>query len=164
MADLIVISFDSDEQAEAAYNEVQRLQDDLIVQLAGLALVTVDDDGKTHVHTPGPAGKVGWGAASGAVFGTLIGLIFFIPVAGLVIGGLFGALFAGLDKTGLNAEFRERVQRTVTAGKSAVVLYATKLTQDKFAAALAPFEGEIVQTSLSEEEERELAQELTTQR
>lgn len=164
MADLIVISFDSDEQAEAAYNEVQRLQDDLIVQLAGLALVTVDDDGKTHVHTPGPAGKVGWGAAGGAVFGTLIGLLFFIPVAGLVIGGLFGALFAGLDKTGLNSEFRERVQSTVTAGKSAVVLYATKLTKDKFAAALAPYDGEIVQTSLSEKEEEALAHELSTQR
>lgn len=81
-----------------------------------------------------------------------------------MIGGLFGALFAGLDTTGLNTEFRERVRSTVTAGKSAVVLYATKLTQDKFAAALAPYEGQIVQTSLSEDEEKELAQELSTQR
>jgi uncharacterized membrane protein len=164
MADLIVLSFHSDEQADAAYEEVQRLQADLVVQLAGLALVTVDDDGKTHVHTPGPQGKIGQGAASGAVFGTLIGLIFFVPVAGLLLGGLFGALFSGLDKTGLNAEFRDRVKSTVSAGKSAVVLYATKLTQDKFAAALAPYDGEIVQTSLSDEEERELARELSSQR
>jgi uncharacterized membrane protein len=80
---------------------------------------------------------------------------------GLVFGGLFGALFAGIDKTGLNAEFRDRVKSTVTAGKSAVVLYATKITMDKFAAALAPYEGTVVQTSLSSDDEKALIHDLS---
>ncbi|AWB86190.1 DUF1269 domain-containing protein [Mycetocola zhujimingii] len=157
MADLIVISFDTKTDAEAAYNKVLELQDDLIVQLAGLALVTVDDEGKTHVTHPGPVGKVGIGAAGGAVFGALLGILFFMPLVGLVIGGAFGALFAALDKAGINSEFRERVQDTVSAGKSAIVLYATKLTQDKFTEALAPYNGTVVQTSLSKEQEAQLA-------
>jgi len=160
MADLIVIAFDSEAQAEAAYNEVQSLQSDLVVELAGLALVKVDGEGKTHVEYPGTVGKVGVGAAGGALFGTLIGILFFVPFVGLVFGGLFGALFAGIDKTGLDTEFRNRVKSTVTAGKSAIVLYATKLTEDKFAAALAPYGGTVVQTSLSKEDETTLIHDL----
>jgi uncharacterized membrane protein len=161
MADLIVISFDSEPQAEAAYNEIQGLQNDLVVELAGLALVKVDVEGKTKVEYPGAVGNIGIGAASGALFGALIGILFFVPFAGLVFGGLFGALFAGIDKTGLDAEFRDRVKSTVSAGKSAVVVYATKLTEDKFAAALSSFGGTVVQTSLSEQDEKALIHDLS---
>lgn len=156
MADLIVISFDTEADAEGAYNTVQQLQNDMIVQLVGLALVKVDGDGKTKVEYPGTVGKVGAGAASGALFGTLIGILFFVPFAGLIFGGLLGAAFSGLDKVGLDAQFRDRVKSTVTAGKSAIVLYATKVTEDRFASALAPFKGTIVQTSLSESHEQQL--------
>ncbi|WP_378146388.1 DUF1269 domain-containing protein [Cnuibacter sp. UC19_7] len=160
MADLIVIAFDTENDAEGAYEKVQELQGDLIVQLAGLALVKVDQEGKTHVSYPGGVGNVGLGAAGGALFGALIGIIFFVPFIGLVFGGLFGALFAGLDRTGLNAEFRSQVKDSVSAGKSAVVLYATKLTEDKFAAALAPFHGTVIKTSLSAEDEKTLIHDL----
>lgn len=163
MADLIVIAFDSEADAEGAYNKVQELQNDLVVELSGLALVKIDGEGKTHVEYPGTIGKVGAGAASGALFGALIGILFFVPIAGLVFGGLFGALFAGLDKTGLDAEFRNRVKSTVSAGKSAVVIYALKLTEDKFAAALTPYNGTVVQTSLSAEDEKELIHDLSGQ-
>ncbi len=161
MADLIVIAFDSEADAEAAYNTVQQLQDDMVVQLAGLALVKVNSEGKTSVEYPGGIANIGFGALGGALFGTLIGILFFVPVGGLVVGGLVGALFAGLDKAGMDSEFRGRVQSAVSAGKSAIVVYATKLTADKFAAALAPFHGTVMQTSLSEEDERELAHDLS---
>ncbi|KAA9157061.1 DUF1269 domain-containing protein [Microbacterium lushaniae] len=161
MADLIVIAFDTEPDAEAAYNRIQELQNDLVVELAGLALVKVDGDGKTRVEYPGSAARFGLGTASGALFGTLVGILFFVPVVGLVFGGLLGALFAAMDKSGLDAEFRQRVQNTVTAGKSAVILYATKLTADKFAAALAPYHGTVVQTSLSHDQERELVHDLS---
>lgn len=160
MADLIVIAFDSESDAEGAYNTVQQLQDDLVVQLAGLALVKVNEKGKTSVEYPGGLAGIGLGAAGGALFGTLIGVLFFVPVAGLVLGGVVGALFAGLDKAGMDSEFRRRVRDAVSEGKSAVVIYATKLTADRFAAALAPYHGTIMQTSLSEAQERELAHDL----
>ncbi|QIK62048.1 DUF1269 domain-containing protein [Leucobacter viscericola] len=160
MSDLIVFSFDSESEAEGAYERIQGLQDDLVVELAGLALVKVDENGKTHVESPGAVGNIGVGAAGGALFGTLIGILFFVPFLGLVFGGVLGGLFAGLDKTGLNSEFRSRVKDAVAEGRSAVVLYAVKLTEDKFADALAPFNGTIVQTSLSEADEKELAHDL----
>lgn len=160
MADLIVIAYDSEQHAEEAYQTIQNLQQDLVVELAGLALVKVDQEGKTHVSTPNSGTMVGLGAASGALFGTLIGLLFFIPFVGLLVGGAFGALFAGLDRSGINQEFRQQVRDTVTAGRSAVVVYANKLTEDKFAAALAPYQGEVIKTSLSHEQEQELIHDL----
>lgn len=163
MADLIVIAFDTEKDAEGAYEKVQELNGDLIVQLSGLALVKVDDDGKVHVENPGGVGNIGLGAAGGAMFGTLIGILFFVPFVGLVFGGLMGALFAGIDKTGLNSEFRSQVKDQVKAGKSAVVIYTTKITEDKFAAALAPFNGTVIKTSLSEEDEKALIHDLSDQ-
>ncbi len=42
MTELIVISFESEPDAEAAYKKVLNLQKDLVVELAGLALVKVE--------------------------------------------------------------------------------------------------------------------------
>ena len=67
MADLIVIAFDSEQHAEEAYQTIQKLQGDLVVELAGLALVKVDNEGKTHVSTPNSGAIIGLGAASGAL-------------------------------------------------------------------------------------------------
>ncbi|WP_200332532.1 DUF1269 domain-containing protein [Leucobacter sp. L43] len=161
MADLIVISFDTLEDAEGAFEEVQRLNSDLVVELAGLALVTVDDAGKTRVRTPDSSTMVGTRTANGALFGTLLGVLCFVPVVGLAIGGALGALFGGLEKAGITREFRERVNTAVSEQRPTIVVYALKLTEDKFGEALAPFRGSVVQTSLSETQEKELAHDLT---
>jgi uncharacterized membrane protein len=52
MSDLIVIGYDDPQTARQAYEQVQRLQQDFVVQLRGLAIVDVDADGTTHVDTP----------------------------------------------------------------------------------------------------------------
>ena len=155
MTELIVITFENEPDAEAAYKKVLNLQNDLIVELAGLALVKVEPSGKKHVETP-HSGDLGRDVGHGALFGTLIGLLFFIPFLGLAIGGALGALVAHLDKSPVNAEFRERVQAAVTAGKSAVVVYASKIDEDRFAEEMRSFGGETLRTSISEEEEDRL--------
>src|SRR5919107_3933112 len=160
MSDLIVIGYDSPQDARQAYERVQSLQQDFIVDLRGLAIVEVDADGKTHVDTPNRI--IGASAAAGAIFGLLLGLLFFVP--GMVLlGGAIGALTGRLNKSGIDAEFRSRVENLIEPGHSAVVIMASKITEDKFAAAMQPFGGTILKTSLSESDERELAEELTGQ-
>lgn len=158
MSELIVIGYDDKEKATAAYNEVLALQNDFVVELRGLAIVDVDAEGKSHVETPQKL--VGVSAASGALWGMLLGLLFLVPFFGAAIGGLMGALFGKLGKSGVNDAFRGQVQQMLSPGKAAVVVMASKITEDKFADRMAPYGGTLLKTSLSEEDEKELAHEL----
>jgi uncharacterized membrane protein len=160
MSDLIIIGYQDHDTAKRAYEEVLVLQNDHVVELAGLAVVTVDEQGKSHVDTPGSL--VPGSAAVGALWGALFGILFLIPGAGLLIGGALGALIGRLSKSGINASFRQRVQSMLEPGKAAVVVMTVERTEDKFTAALRPFGGEVLQTSLSNEDEKELAEELRT--
>jgi uncharacterized membrane protein len=157
MSELIVIGYDDHVTATRAYNQVLALTKDYVVTLSGLALVEVDADGKTHVDTPQRI--VGVSAATGALFGLLLGLLFFVP--GMVLlGGAVGALMGKFNKSGIDAEFRNRVEHLVEPGHSAVVIMASKITEDKFGDAMGQFGGTILKTSLSESDEKELAAEL----
>lgn len=158
VSELIVIGYDSQATATEAYNKVMSLSKDFVVTLSGLAIVTVDAEGKSHVETPQKI--VGVSAASGALWGMLIGLLFFVPGVGLLLGGAMGALFGKLGKSGINDQFRSQVQDMLTPGSAAVVVMASKITEDKFADAMGPFGGKLLKTSLSEEDEKELAHEL----
>ena len=160
MSDLIVIGYEDQQTARQAYERVQGLQREFVVDLLGLAVVNVDAEGKTHVDTP--QRPIGAGAMSGAIFGLLIGLLFFVP--GMVLlGGTIGALIGRFNKSGIDAEFRDRVAHLIEPGHSAVVIMASKVTEDKFAAAMQPFGGTLLKTSLSETDEKELAEELAGQ-
>lgn len=154
MSDLIIIGYEDEQQARKAYEEVLNLREGLIVELRGLAIVTVDQDGKTHVDTPQRV--VAASAIGGAVWGLLFGILFLVPGLGL-LGGAVGALFGTLSKAGINNSFRARVQEMLAPGHSAVVIMASKITEDRFAAAMQPYGGTILKTSLSESDERELA-------
>jgi uncharacterized membrane protein len=157
MSDLIVIGYENPQTAQQAYEQVQRLQQDFIVDLSGLAIVNVDADGKTHVDTPKRV--IGNSAVSGALFGLLLGVLFFVPGMAL-LGGAIGALMGVFNKSGIDAGFRDRVEHLLEPGHSAVVVMASKITEDKFASAMQPFGGTILKTSLSESDEKELAEEL----
>ena len=159
MSELIVIGYDDHATATAAYNEVMGLQKDFVVSLQGLAIVTVDAEGKSHVETPQKI--VGVSAASGALWGMLIGLLFFVPFVGLALGGAMGALFGKMGKSGINDEFRSQVQAMLEPGHAAVVIMASKITEDKFAEAMKAHGGTLLKTSLSEADEKELGEELS---
>ncbi len=160
MSDLIVIGYEDPQTARQAYEQVQRMQQDFIVDLRGLAVVTVDADGKTHVDTPQRI--IGSSAVSGALFGLLLGLMFFVPGMAL-LGGAIGALMGKFSKSGIDAGFRDRVAHLLEPGHAAVVIMASKITEDRFASAMRPFGGTVLKTSLSESDERELAEELAGQ-
>jgi len=158
MSDLIVIGYENPQTARQAYEQVQRLQADMIVDLRGLAVVDVDAAGHTHVDTPKRI--IGQSAVGGALFGLLIGVLFFVPGM-ILLGGAIGALMGTLSKSGIDSNFRDQVAHLLEPGHSAVVIMASKITEDKFGSAMAPFGGTILKTSLSDADEKELAEELS---
>ncbi len=159
MSDLIVIGYPDQETGEKAYAEAQRLADELIMETSALGLVTQSEDGKFKVETPhGPgAGK---GAAWGAIIGGLFGMILFIPFIGAALGGAMGALFGGMDKAGIDDEFRSRVQAMMTPGTSALIMVVEKVTPDKAVEAMSGFGGEVLKTSLTHDAEQQLQEAL----
>ena len=158
MSDLIVIGYDDAATARKAYEQVLAMQQDFVVQLRGLAIVDVDEDGKTHVDTPQRV--VAPSAVSGALWGLLLGLLFFVPGLGL-LGGALGALMGKLNQSGIDERFRSQVQDLIQPGHSAVVIMAGKVTEDKFAARMQEYGGTVLKTSLSDDDEKELAEELS---
>ena len=79
----------------------------------------------------------------------------------MLFGGALGALTGRLSKSGIDDAFRRKVDAMLTPGKAAVVIMASKVTEDKFAAALRPHGGTVLKTSLSDADEKELASELS---
>jgi uncharacterized membrane protein len=155
MSDLIIIGYEDETTARSAFDQVLNLQQSLVVELRGLAIVTVDQEGKTHVDTP--RSLVGSSAVSGAVWGLLFGVLFMVPGLG-ILGGALGALFGKLGQSGIDDAFRAQVRDMLHPGGAAVVVMASKVTEDKFAAAMNPFGGTVLKTSLSDQAEAELAE------
>ncbi|MFF5763624.1 DUF1269 domain-containing protein [Streptomyces tanashiensis] len=158
MAELIVIGYDDPHVAEQAFATVQDLQRDYVVHLNGLAVVSVDADGATHVDTSSRI--IGVSAASGAMWGAIFGLLFLLPGVGLLTGAALGGLVGKLSKSGVDEQFRRQVADLLKPGSAAVVIMASKLTEDKFTVEMRPHGGTVLKTSLSDEDEKELAEQL----
>lgn len=158
MAELFVIGYDDPDVAEQAFATVQELQRDYVVHLNGLAVVAVDDEGRTHVDTSSRI--VGVSAASGALWGAIFGILFLVPGVGLLTGAALGGLVGKLSKSGVDDRFRQQVGDLLKPGTAAVVIMASKVTDDKFTAAMRRHGGTVLKTSLSDEDEQELAEQL----
>ncbi|MCX4985305.1 DUF1269 domain-containing protein [Streptomyces sp. NBC_00572] len=160
MSELIVLGYDDRAVANRAFDAVQKLEGSHVIELTGLAIVSVDADGKTHVDTPARRkGEAALSATAGALWGMVFGMIILTPGIG-VVGAAVGGLIGKLNQMGVDNKFRDKVQSLLAPGSSAVVVMASKVTEDKFAAAVEQFGGTVLKTSLSEESERELAEQL----
>jgi uncharacterized membrane protein len=157
MAELVVLGYPDAATAETAYATVQQLQRDFVIK-GSAARLSRGTDGKVHVESP--TGAVGAGAAGGALWGGLIGLLFLVPVGGLILGGILGAMMGKVADMGIDDDFRRRVQDVLQPGKAAVVIVFSEVTPDKALEALAPYGGELLRTSLSHEAEEEITKTL----
>lgn len=158
MADLIAIGYDDETTAAQAAEEVKRLSRDLIIQPDAVAVIARDTEGEYHVTTNHHF--VGAGASWGMFWGLLFGLLFFVPVFGLAIGAGLGALFGKIEQSGIDREFQQQVRDMIKPGNSALFLIVEKVTPDKAVAALSKFGGTVLKSSLSNEAQRQIQDEL----
>ncbi|MEU6881552.1 DUF1269 domain-containing protein [Streptomyces sp. NPDC046712] len=159
MSELIVIGYDERSVANDAFRTVQELEKSHVVELAGLAVVSVDQDGETHVDTPRKSEKTAISATAGALWGLVLGILVLTPGLG-VVGAALGGLIGKLNQMGVDKGFRDKVQSLLKPGSAAVVIMASKITEDKFATAMQPYGGTVLKTSLTEENEKELVEQL----
>ena len=84
MADLVVLGFDNRRIAEEVFELGASLEGDELLDLQDAALAWRDDKGRVRIHQALPTTATGAevGALSGALWGTLLGLLFLNPLAG----------------------------------------------------------------------------------
>ncbi len=92
----------------------------------------------------------------GAFWGMLIGLLFWAPWLGLAIGAVSGALAGKLTDVGIDDKFIKEVGSTIKPGPSAAFLLVRESTPDKVLDELKGFNGTVLKTSLSKENEEKL--------
>jgi uncharacterized membrane protein len=166
MSDLIVVSFKGEDTADQVLNKLVALQKEHLIDLEDACIVVRDQSGKVRLKQA--INLVGAGAASGgawgAMWGTLIGLLFLNPLAGLLTGAAFGAgagaLSGALSDYGIDDEFIRSLGSTIQPGSSALFVLVRRVTVDKVLPELSQFEGTVLRTSLSNEQEERLRQAL----
>ena len=110
------------------------------------------NDGKIKLHQPSLAGV---GAAGGALWGGLIGLIFLAPLFGMAIGAASGAAAGAMSDAGVDDKFMKELGAKLQPGGAAVIALVRQVNAEKVLAEVK-IPGEVIQTSLSEDGEQAL--------
>lgn len=162
MSELVCIAFRDPNTADLALNKLQAMQKEYLVELEDACVVVRDRSGKVHLKQavqlikPAALG----GAGFGALWGTMIGLLFLNPLAGLVVGAGIGAgtaaMSASLTDYGISDDFIRQLGGTIEPNSSALFVLLRKINADKVLPELAEFQGRVLRTSLSDADEQRL--------
>jgi uncharacterized membrane protein len=153
MSQLVVITFDDEEQAGRALQSIRQVERQGQLKINDTAVVVKDKQGRVHTKN-----EVSSATETGAVVGAIIGgiLTFMFPPAGAAIGAAAGAGVGALMDQGVDGGFVREVQASLQPGTSALFVLAREGNPDAAIAALEPFKGKLLQTTLDSEAEESL--------
>jgi len=157
MSNLVAIAYDDVDQAQQVTETLGRLMKEHSLELEDAVIVEHRSDGKIKLHQPSMAGI---GAASGALWGGLIGLIFLMPLFGMAIGAASGAAGGALSDRGIDDNFMKEIGDKLPAGGAAIFVLVREATIDKVLPEISKYGGHVIQSSLSNEQESALQEAL----
>jgi uncharacterized membrane protein len=157
MNQLIVVAFDHFDDARKALKSLRELERQGRIRFEDTAVVERDPDGTAHVKNE-VSGTTETAAAIGALIGAVVTFVF--PPVGAAIGAVAGAAIGASLDTGVSGRFVDEVKETLRPGRSALFLVVKESDADATMAALRPFSGDIIQTTLSGESEEALREAL----
>ena len=155
MTTFTVWKFDDPDGAAWASSMLKDAEQDGIVKIDDHAVVSWPK-GQSHPDTK-HANDANWhGAGWGAVWGILIGTLFFMPVAGGLAGAALGALAKSTEDAGITREQLERIRAEVTEGTSALFLVTEQGDLDRLGDRMRGMHSTLVATNLTDAERGEL--------
>ncbi|HKR85268.1 MAG TPA: DUF1269 domain-containing protein [Terriglobales bacterium] len=162
MSTLIAIVFHDESTAFEMRAALAKMQSQYLLEMDDAVVVTRDFKGKIKLHQA--VSLTAAGAASGAFWGMLIGLLFFNPILGLAVGAGAGALSGKLTDLGVDNTMAKQLGDELTPGSSALIVLLRRVTADKVLDGLKQFagKGRVFQTSLSKDDETSLREVLET--
>lgn len=158
MSNLIVLTFDSADEAEKVHEALKNGKKQGILDIDDAAVVMKDAHGKVHVKNQISHGT--WAATGvGGLLGLLIGTIF-MPLGGLVLGLAGGALVGRTMNLGVDGKFVKEVEAALQPGASALFILASHENPTALMAILREFHGKVLQTTLDSDVEESLKRSL----
>jgi uncharacterized membrane protein len=162
MSDLIVVGFDSTEEADKVLLKLNTLKKEYLIDLEDAVVVVRDESGKVHLKQSMNLTAIGAtsGLLSGSLWGGLVGLLFLNPLAGFAIGGAIGAgtgaLSGSLADYGIDDDFIKSLGETIPNNSSALFVLVRKVQPEKVLAEFSGLRGKVLKTSLSPDQEAKL--------
>jgi uncharacterized membrane protein len=158
MANLVAIAYPDESTAKEVLTVLGRLQTEHSIDIEDAVVITRNQDGKVKLHqSVKPAAA---GAAGGALWGGLIGLLFLAPLLGMAVGAAAGGAAGALTDVGVDDRFLKELGAKLEPGAAALIVLVQRSTPDKVLPEIQRFGGEVLQTSLSDEQERQLQEAL----
>lgn len=154
MSNLIAVAYPDPETAEGVRNELVEATKEHLLTLDDAVVVVHEPDGKIKLRQA--MNTTATGAAGGAVWGGLIGLLFLAPVVGMAVGAASGALGGKAADVGINDDFMKGLGQKLTPGSAALIVLSQSNAPDKVLERVAKYGGEVIQTSLSDDQEQHL--------
>jgi uncharacterized membrane protein len=136
MSTLAVIAYPDQNTAADAFAALQRMQQELLIELEDVAWVTKAQDGKMKLHQSSSSTSV--------------------AVAGMVIGAASGALAGHLADYGLDDKWIKEVAGSIPPGGSALFVMARNTNQERVLPEMAKFGGTVLKTNLTPEQQQAL--------
>ena len=154
MSELVAIAFPTEAKAEEVRQKLLAMQKEYLIELDDAVVAVKDSEGQIKLHQAINTTAVG--AVSGAFWGSLIGLIFLMPLAGAALGAASGTLSGYLTDIGINDEWMKETAAAVQPGTAALFVLVRKVTADKVLDRLKGEGGTVLKTSLDHTKEAAL--------
>jgi uncharacterized membrane protein len=154
MSNLFAIAYPDRDTAEQVRRTLVEMQKEHIIEIDDMVVVTRSADGKVKLHQS--ASLAGVGAAGGALWGGLIGLLFLAPLFGMAVGAAAGGASGAMSDVGVDDRFMKELGANLGEGGAAVIVLVRKSTPDKVLPRIKEYGGHVLQTSLSEDAEEDL--------
>ena len=154
MSTLIAIAYPDAQTAEEVRGVLIQATKEQLVDLQDAVVVEHRSDGKIKLHQA--VSTTGAGAAGGALWGGLIGLLFLAPLFGMAVGAASGAVAGKVTDAGVNDDFMKQLGAKVPSGSAALIALGRADAPEKVVDRLKQYGGEVIQTSLDDEDEERL--------
>ncbi|MDA1360055.1 DUF1269 domain-containing protein [Glycomyces luteolus] len=155
MSKLIAVAYPDVPTAQTVLTKLADMQKRELIKLDDAVVVERRDDGKVKLHQS--TSLVGISATGGALWGGLIGLLFFAPLLGMAVGASAGAAGGAMSDVGVDDSFMKSLGKELNPGSAALVVLVRSMTEDKvFEELRGQYQGKLLQTNLSSEEEERL--------
>jgi uncharacterized membrane protein len=154
MSTLVAIAYPDVDTAQRVRGELVQATKEHLLELEDAVVVEHRPDGKIKLHQAMSPG--GAGAAGGALWGGLIGLIFLAPLFGMAIGAAAGGVAGKMTDVGVNDDFMKNLGAKLEAGGAALIVLGRAQAPERVVDRVKQYGGEVIQTSLDADQEEHL--------